>query len=607
MAQKRIEEKLETVDQEISSIRAELHGSLSIKEEILSLAKSIERLGVLAEQQQQTFMKYIEAMIKGKTTMEQLPEGSSSKIHSMVDFNELMMTEGKFEENTPRLRGTFIYTSLLSSEKMTVSIISFDGATLDWYRSHEDHDPFKAVIEKNGMLRACWACSNDEVGQKIEDREVLRGESDLKCARDGKTQVSTSLKTYFPVVSNDNKLGGRRCKMKDQKELRVLIVRAIGEELEVVEEDDYTEESEKVVVRGDPSLTKTRVSLKHIMKTWTPSDRGFLIECSSFGGRNEICELYGIDDVSTIQESIRTVIAKFEDVCDWPGELPPQRSIEYHIHLQKGTNLVNVRPYRYAYQQKEMERLVNEMLAYGITRLSTSPYSSPVLLPADILGYHKNPATKEWEVLISWQGLPAHEATWDNYADFAQQFSHFHLEDKVSSERGSNDRPPIILQYSRRKKGEVTRAKENGNGGGSGNHLGGFGEEGCIYVGHTALSCEIQGCWGGCQMRCILIIFRVLVYCEAPPKALALDVVAVAMSYDCELLFLSDRPEKLIITNVLVPPIAIRPSVIMDGSQSNENDITERLKRIIQQNASVSQELSTSNSQAKCLVHFGLW
>ncbi|XP_008465290.3 DNA-directed RNA polymerase III subunit 1 [Cucumis melo] len=70
---------------------------------------------------------------------------------------------------------------------------------------------------------------------------------------------------------------------------------------------------------------------------------------------------------------------------------------------------------------------------------------------------------------------------------------------------------------------------------------------------------------------------------------------------DCELLFLSDRPEKLIITNVLVPPIAIRPSVIMDGSQSNENDITERLKRIIQQNASVSQELSTSNSQAKCL------
>lgn len=36
---------------------------------------------------------------------------------------------------------------------------------------------------------------------------------------------------------------------------------------------------------------------------------------------------------------------------------------------------------------------------------------------------------------------------------------------------------------------------------------------------------------------------------------------------DCEVLGLADRPEKLIITNVAVPPIPIRPSVIMDGSQ----------------------------------------
>ncbi|XP_055835771.1 DNA-directed RNA polymerase III subunit 1-like [Solanum dulcamara] len=64
---------------------------------------------------------------------------------------------------------------------------------------------------------------------------------------------------------------------------------------------------------------------------------------------------------------------------------------------------------------------------------------------------------------------------------------------------------------------------------------------------------------------------------------------------DCELLYLSDRPEKLLITSIPVPPIAIRPSVFVDGgTQSNENDITERLKFIIQANASLHQEMSDS-------------
>lgn len=38
-------------------------------------------------------------------------------------------------------------------------------------------------------------------------------------------------------------------------------------------------------------------------------------------------------------------------------------------------------------------------------------------------------------------------------------------------------------------------------------------------------------------------------------------------SQDCELLYLSGRPENLIMTTIAVPPIAIRPSVIIDGSQ----------------------------------------
>ncbi|KAL6203139.1 hypothetical protein ACLB2K_026842 [Fragaria x ananassa] len=65
---------------------------------------------------------------------------------------------------------------------------------------------------------------------------------------------------------------------------------------------------------------------------------------------------------------------------------------------------------------------------------------------------------------------------------------------------------------------------------------------------------------------------------------------------DCELLNLKSRPENLIMTTIAVPPISIRPSVLVDGSQSNENDITERLKKIIQTNACVQQDLSEGST-----------
>ncbi|XP_010535561.1 PREDICTED: DNA-directed RNA polymerase III subunit 1 [Tarenaya hassleriana] len=70
---------------------------------------------------------------------------------------------------------------------------------------------------------------------------------------------------------------------------------------------------------------------------------------------------------------------------------------------------------------------------------------------------------------------------------------------------------------------------------------------------------------------------------------------------DCELLYLADRPEKLIITSIAVPPISIRPSVIIGGTQSNENDITERLKRVIQNNASLRQFLVEPTTSPKNL------
>ena len=67
----------------------------------------------------------------------------------------------------------------------------------------------------------------------------------------------------------------------------------------------------------------------------------------------------------------------------------------------------------------------------------------------EVYGYLKN-KMGGWDVLISWKGLPRHEATREAYDEIQQLFPEFHLEDKVNLERECNDRPPIIRQYSRR-------------------------------------------------------------------------------------------------------------------------------------------------------------
>lgn len=92
-------------------------------------------------------------------------------------------------------------------------------------------------------------------------------------------------------------------------------------------------------------------------------------------------EMYDEEVIATVDNTIPPLLDKFNDVFDWPEELPPQREIEHHIYLKKGADQVNVRPYRYAHHQKEeMESFVDKMLKSGIIRPSTSPYSSSVLL-----------------------------------------------------------------------------------------------------------------------------------------------------------------------------------------------------------------------------------
>ncbi|KAK8921953.1 DNA-directed RNA polymerase II subunit RPB1 [Platanthera zijinensis] len=89
------------------------------------------------------------------------------------------------------------------------------------------------------------------------------------------------------------------------------------------------------------------------------------------------------------------------------------------------------------------------------------------------------------------------------------------------------------------------------------------------------------------------------IYVIRPTKAL--NLFKKMLDEDCEVLNLNDRPEKLIITDIAVPPSPIRPSVLMDSGMSNENDITTILKGIINTNSILREDLEGSAPLFKCL------
>lgn len=64
---------------------------------------------------------------------------------------------------------------------------------------------------------------------------------------------------------------------------------------------------------------------------------------------------------------------------------------------------------------------------------------------------------------------------------------------------------------------------------------------------------------------------------------------------DCEVMWIDPligRPEHLILQNILVPPVPIRPSVAMDsGGGSNEDDLTVKLQEILEINAALQLAL----------------
>lgn len=75
------------------------------------------------------------------------------------------------------------------------------------------------------------------------------------------------------------------------------------------------------------------------------------------------------------------LLLRYNNLFQKPSTLPPPRQVVHRITLKPATPPITVRPYRYPHFQKnKIENQVSELLAAGLIRPSTSPYSSLVLL-----------------------------------------------------------------------------------------------------------------------------------------------------------------------------------------------------------------------------------
>ena len=126
-----------------------------------------------------------------------------------------------------------------------------------------------------------------------------------------------------------------------------------------------TLERAKVKIQGDPTLSKSQVSLHSLVHTLKRERQDILLELQSAipGAQLEP------DSVPTypLSPSVIRLLQDFQDIFETPTGLPPPRTKDHSITLHPGTSPISVRPYRYPQIQKtEIEHLVTRMLQAGI-------------------------------------------------------------------------------------------------------------------------------------------------------------------------------------------------------------------------------------------------
>lgn len=102
-------------------------------------------------------------------------------------------------------------------------------------------------------------------------------------------------------------------------------------------------EGKWMCLQGDPTLSKSMVSLKTRIKNMKSGDSGCLVE---FGEMTLITH-----EELPMAAEIQELLGKFPEICEAKSELPPRRLRDHSIQIKPEPP--NVRPYRYPHSQKK--------------------------------------------------------------------------------------------------------------------------------------------------------------------------------------------------------------------------------------------------------------
>ncbi|GKD07696.1 hypothetical protein Tco_1187381 [Tanacetum coccineum] len=107
----------------------------------------------------------------------------------------------------------------------------------------------------------------------------------------------------------------------------------------------------RILIKGDPSLNRSLVSLKVILRSLKLEKNDFLVELKCLGEPQEAR--------LPTNEAINDLLKEFEDIFQLPEGLPPIRAQDHAINLCEGKGPISVRLYRYPHAEKgEIEKLV---------------------------------------------------------------------------------------------------------------------------------------------------------------------------------------------------------------------------------------------------------